>query len=374
MKLLTVIETLGQGGAERVLLNTLPKLKDLGVDCEVAMLFQKDDLKEELEKKGIKVHKLDIRNRWNIVSAVNKLDELVRRGNFDILHAHIFFAHFYTGLLKLRNRNFKSVVTFHNMGYNTYPATTLWRKIRKKIDSYVVNRMIDYRTGVSTAVKEHYKEHLNLRQIDLVHNGFPTDDIHAAVKSTNPFGEFEEKFVVVTPGRLVKEKGHHYLLNSVQKINQRIKSDEILFVIVGKGPLLRIIQDQIATLGLKNVRLAGALPHRDLLNYLNYSDMVIIPSISEGFPMIIGEAMILGKPILTTSVGGIPDFIDQHINGIMVAAKDSEGLADEFYRLYADKERLSRLAENARTKSHGFDINIIAVQWMAIYHTLVNEN
>src|SRR5690606_32428937 len=140
------------------------------VKCEVAMLFHQDNLAGELQEMGVKVHKLNISNRWNVVGVVLKLNKLVKKGEYDVIHAHIFFAHFYTGLLKLVNRKFKSVVTFHNLGYNTYPAITLWKRFRKKLDRIVVNKLIDYRVGVSSAVQEHYRDHLKLKQIDRVFN------------------------------------------------------------------------------------------------------------------------------------------------------------------------------------------------------------
>jgi len=66
MKILSVIESLGIGGAERILVNTLPELQKLGLDCEVVTLFERNDLAEELEEHGIKVHRLNLSYKWNI--------------------------------------------------------------------------------------------------------------------------------------------------------------------------------------------------------------------------------------------------------------------------------------------------------------------
>ena len=165
MRVLSVIETLGNGGAERVLVNTLPELQRLGIECEVAILFDRDDLADELEAKGVKVHRLDLRYRWNVIEGIFKLMVLVKENNYDIIHAHLFFAYFYSGLVKLFNTKVKTVTTFHNLGYDTYPANTMIKKLRKKLDACVVNCLIDHKVAVSSAVKEHYSRHLNIPDV-----------------------------------------------------------------------------------------------------------------------------------------------------------------------------------------------------------------
>ena len=94
IKVLSVIDTLGSGGAERVLVNTLLELSKMGIECEVVILFSKDDLANELKGHGIKVHKLFLSNKWNIFEGMYKLNILVKSSNFDIVHAHLFFLLF----------------------------------------------------------------------------------------------------------------------------------------------------------------------------------------------------------------------------------------------------------------------------------------
>ena len=76
MKILSIIETLGSGGAERVLVNTLPELQKQGIDCEVVILFERDDLAGELEVEGIKVHRLHLSNKWNVIEGISKLKSI----------------------------------------------------------------------------------------------------------------------------------------------------------------------------------------------------------------------------------------------------------------------------------------------------------
>ena len=375
IKLLSVIETLGKGGAERVLVNTLPELRRIGIDCEVAILFDRDDLAHELEAKGIKVHRLGLSYKWNIFEGVSKLHKLVKSNDYDIVHAHLFFAYFYTGLVKMINPKIKTISTFHNLGYNTYPADNILKKLRKRIDAFIVNRFIDKKTAVGGAVKKHYEEHLHVEDIDVIYNSFPLeeigkyeiDDRDEVLKKyvmTSPYDTFS-----ITPGRLVKEKGHKYLLEAIEGLEKDMK---LCHFIVGSGPLENKIVAMVQNMKLDNVILIPSLEQSELFSLIEACDMVVIPSISEAFGLVVGEAMIMKKPIVATNVDGIVEMIENEQEGLLVPPKDSQSLADAMERLYHNKQLCESLAGNATEKIKKFDVKIIAKQWQAYYAEMLN--
>ena len=377
MKILFIIETLGNGGAERVLVNTLPELQKLGIECEVAILFKRDGLAEELEDQGIKVHRLHLSYKWNVVEGISKLNSLLKTNHYDIIHAHLFFAYFYTGLIKIFHPKIKTVTTFHNLGYNTYPANTLLQKLRKKLDAFIVNRLIDKKVAVSTAVKDHFEKHLNIPQVDLIFNSFPLKVIDT-VQDVNKI-EILNKYVDVslydrfsiTPGRLVKEKGHFYLLDAVEQLNRDgIASCQF---IVGSGPLKEKIKKVIEEKKLSNVILLEGLPQEELFALIRACDFVVIPSISEGFPMVVGECMALGKTIVATNISGVQDMMKNGKEGLLVPSQDSKALAEAIAKLYGDKVLQRSLAKNAKEKIKLFDTKIIAKQWKAYYEEMLWE-
>ena len=371
MRVLTIIETLGKGGAERVLVNTLPNLLKHGIQCEVAILFERDDLAVELEAQNIKVHRLNLSNKWNVFEALVKINQLVKHNKFDIVHAHLFFAHFYTGLLSIFNKQYKSVVTFHNLGYNTFPADTPWRKARKMMDSFVVNKLIDKKVAVSTAVKKHYSQHLKIEIVDLIFNAFPITSILKQLEVEIEPLTLNRRYdlLAITPGRIVKEKGHLFLIDAIVKLNEH--NPNIGYLIVGDGPLMPQIKQVVLDKKIDNIYLQGEVSHQRMLELIKISDLVISSSISEGFPMVIGEAMILAKPIVATNVGGTPDFIDDGLNGLLVNSKDSVLLAKTVLKLINDKNLRLQLAENAATKVGEFDIEKIGFRWKAYYEDLI---
>ncbi|WP_373033246.1 glycosyltransferase family 4 protein [Sulfurovum sp.] len=372
MKILSVIETLGKGGAERVLVNTLPALQKLGIECEVAILFETDDLAEELEVQGIKVHHLDLSYKWNVVEGISKLNQLLKNNHYDIIHAHLFFAYFYTGLVKLFHPSIKIVTTFHNLGFDEYPARTFLKKIRKKLDCFIVTKLFDKKTAVSTAVKVHYEKHFHLSNIDVIYNSFPIDEFEQYLQDeTNHTLEKyiqvkNNDFVVLTPGRFVEKKGHKYLIEAIEILNQ--KYSNLIFLFVGRGPL----QNSLKMHAPKNVTFIPEMEHQELMQIYEEVDLIVIPSVYEAFGLVVGEAMIMKKGIVATAVDGIFEMVVNEEEGLLVPAKDSKALAKAIERLYADSALRDSLAENAKEKIKQFDTKIIAKQWKQYYEKMLN--
>lgn len=377
MKILFIIETLGNGGAERVLVNTLPELQKLGITCDVAILFDKDDLANELEAQSIKVHRFNLSYKWNIIEGVYKLNQLLKKNHYDIIHAHLFFAYFYTGLIKLFHPKIKAVTTFHNLTFSLYPPNTLWKKIRLKIERLIVNQFIDHNTACSKAVAEHYKIFLSLPNVDVIYNGFPLKNLHFLYNETLPtlsdlFLLHKPQFVAVTPGRAHIQKGHHYLLEAIQLLDK--SKMDIGFVLIGDGPEYENISVEIKSKKLEKwIVQLHAVQQSELFKIIKKADIVILPSISEGFPMVIGEAMSLGKPIIATAVSGIPELIEDGKEGILVPSREPIQLLKSIEVMVASSQTRVELARNAKTKIKEFDLNNIVQQWKLFYEKILNE-
>jgi len=373
IKLLSIIETLGKGGAERVLVNTLPKLQKQGIDCEVAILFERDDLAIELEEQGIKVHRLLLSHKWNVIEGVSKLNKLLKTNDYDIIHAHLFFSYFYTGLTTVFNPKIKILTTFHNLGFDEYPANTLVKKIRKKLDRLIVTKLFDRTTAVSRAVKEHYAKHFSTNDIDVIFNSFPIDDFEK-YQQEESYSLLEKHlhiektdFVVLTPGRFVEKKGHKYLIEAIKVLN--LKHSNLIFVFVGKGSLLNSLKDQAPS----NVKFIYEVQHAELMKIYKEVDLIVIPSVYEAFGLVVGEAMIMEKPIVATNVDGIIEMVTNEKEGLLVPSKDSQALAQAIERLYDDEPLRKFLAKNAKKKIKLFDTKIIAKQWKVYYEEMLKS-
>jgi glycosyltransferase involved in cell wall biosynthesis len=369
MKILNIIESLGQvGGAEQALLNLLPELQARGLECEVAVLWPPYTLAADFEKKGIKVHRLDIPHRWAVIKGTLKLAELLKKRNFDIIHAHLFFAEFYTALTYPIVPSPRRVVSFHNLAYDTHPADTIWKKFRKQMQSFLLRYGTHSQLGVSTAVAEHYSAHLNLQNVKVIHNAFPILNLPDEQEKVRArYGIAPNEFVMIMPGRLSPEKNHNILLQALTILKQRNLRPHLL--IIGDGPLRdslhnKIVQEQL----LEQVILHKAIPHEELLSLVHSLDISVITSTSEGFPLAPAEAMALAKPVIATNVGGVTDLIENGVSGLLIPSGDAVSLADKIAQLMKNTKLRERLGQAGRKRIETcFSVDVIAKRYMEYY-------
>jgi glycosyltransferase involved in cell wall biosynthesis len=379
MKILHVIESLSIGGAEQVLVNLLPKLCDRGLNCEVAALWSPYTLASQLESQNIPVHCLNIPSRWSILTANFKLNKLLRQKQYDIIHAHLFFSDFYTALSYPLFPSARRVVSFHNLAYASYPANSLWKKFRKHMHSFLIRNCIDAQIGVSTAVAEHYANHLKLKNVNVIHNGFSIDDLYSSARLNKKeiqarYQIYSHDFVIIVPGRLVPEKDHDGLLQAIKILNKKNLYPKVL--IFGNGPLRcwiynKLLKDKL----FGRIVLYDAIPHEELMNVIQVADIFVLPSIYEGFGLAPAEAMAMAKPVIATSVGGLTDLIENDVSGILVPPKDANSLANAIAQLMKDDYKREQLGKAARKRIETcFSIDVIADHYVSFYNHILTNN
>jgi len=387
MRILYVIESLGRGGAERALVNLLPALQARGIECEVAVLWSEVavlgspyPLASELEKRGIQVHYLNLHHRWSIIEGIAKMVVLLRKGHFDIVHAHLFFAEFYTALSCPLVPLPRRVVSFQNLGYTAYPANTLWKKFRKRMHSFLIRYCTQFQIGCSTAVAKHYSAHLKLQNVKVIYHLFPVDELQPNPKLDKAkvrarYNVTPDEFVIIMPGRFVPEKNHSGLLEALRLLKQRNLRPRLL--IVGEGPLKDLLRQKLVDEQLlEQVVLHDMIPkHEELMRVVQAMDIFVMPSISEGFPLAPAEAMALEKPVLATSVGGLTELIENKVSGLLVPPGDASSLADKIAQLMADPALRERLGQGGRKRIETcFSLEMCADHYVNYYKTIVAHN
>jgi glycosyltransferase involved in cell wall biosynthesis len=370
--LLAVSESLGRGGAEQALVNMLPALQLRGCRCEVVALHPPYTLAPDLERAGITVHRLEMTHRWVIAQGVSRLARLLRRRRYDIVHGHLFFAGLYVALTRPLMPHVQRVVTFHNLGYDSFPADTLWLKARKRLDAWLMRHWIDRRVAVSSAVATHYARHLGVSSIDVIPNGFPMhelaiDPLIDRTEILRAYGFVPDDCVLLLCGRLIPEKGHRYFLEALDMLRQRGQRPRAL--IVGDGPLHDEIAAEIQRRKLDGqVRLVPAVTHDQLLRLMQACDLVVSASTHEGFPLVPGEAMALSRPLVATRAGGSTDLVEDGVSGLLVPPADPRALADSIGRLLTAADQRERLGRAARRRiEERFSTDKIADVWMQYY-------
>jgi glycosyltransferase involved in cell wall biosynthesis len=183
---------------------------------------------------------------------------------------------------------------------------------------------------------------------------------------------FEEKIRMIgTIGNLGTEKGHIYLLEAAKQILDVVK--DLKFVIIGNGQLRKQLEEKSEELGIKeHVIFMGQ--RKDIPELLMAMDIFVLPSIKEGLPIALLEAMAAKRPVIATRVGAIPKVIENKDVGVLVEPKDITGLRDAVVNLINDPERRSLLArEGFRKVCSDFSSDEMGKQYLKLYKEIIHS-
>ena len=204
-----------------------------------------------------------------------------------------------------------------------------------------------------------------------IHNGI---DVGKARVRRDPrllrreLGVDDDALLIGTIGRLAPVKAHNDLLLAAQRILRR--RPEARFLFVGDGPLRNELLTSAVQLGIDRACLFTG-SRQDTFDLLAAMDVFVLPSLHEGVPMALLEAMILGKAVVATAVGGVPEVVQNRMTGILVPRHDDRALADACLELAAD-ERLARSLGLAarRAVADRFSHDVSGGALMNVYRSL----
>lgn len=206
---------------------------------------------------------------------------------------------------------------------------------------------------IITLTKQEKKDHLRFKiapdeKFTVIHSGidltaFPDAGINAPAMREK-LGIPPEAFVVGTAGRLTPIKGQKYLLEAAAIISPQIP--DIFFVFLGDGELAPELGKMVSSLGIKNVMFLGW--RQDVPEVMSTFDIFVLPSLNEGMGKVLVEAMALGKPIVASDVGGIPDLVIHNHNGLLVPPADVEGLANSINVLLHDPIKRKEMGDRGK--------------------------
>jgi glycosyltransferase involved in cell wall biosynthesis len=177
------------------------------------------------------------------------------------------------------------------------------------------------------------------------------------------------KKILLSVGNLVDIKGHTYLVDAMKIVAKR-RHDTIL-VVVGTGSLKENLQRKARKLSLNGkILFIGEKEHREIPLWMNACDLFVLPSLGEGFPTVIPEAMACGKPIIGTSVGGVPEAISSNELGTLVPSRDSEALSQAIL----EGLNCEWSQEEILNKAKNYSWNSIIKQILAVYDKVLLKN
>ncbi|WP_037306753.1 glycosyltransferase [Ruegeria halocynthiae] len=341
IRLLYIIDSLRIGGAETLLLDLLDAAQKRGDQVKVAY-FTPGPLEAEVARRGVEAVRLSqhgLRDPRALLRALR----LTRDWDPHIVHTHLIKSDL-VGQLAARLLSRRRVITLHN--------TDPWRKKRVLSGIY---RTLTSGADACLAVTENVADHVahyggyDRDQIEVVQNGVDLDRFaagQAQPMDLTQFGVPENAVVLAKIGRVTAQKDHENFLQAISLLRDRNLNLHVL--IVGDGELSGVVQERARSLGLGDDQLTFTGNLRDMPALLAAIDIFVLASKWEGLPMALLEAMASEVPVVSTAVGGIPDLINDGVNGMLVAPSDPSALAGALEHMIADADARRLLGEVGR--------------------------
>lgn len=291
-------------------------------------------------------------------SAIGALVRLIESERIDLVHLHGYSSANF-GRMAARRAGVPAVVHEHAI---------LKVQPHQFAADWLLRGRTDVAIAVSGAVKRFVVEGRSVppERVRIINNGVSLDrfvsvDPAVVAARRRDLGIPDGAPVAGTMTRLREEKGNRYFIEAAAHVCTRFP--DARFLIAGDGPLRDELQAQARSLGVADrVIFAGFC--EDVPVLLGLIDVKVIPSLTEGFPLALVEAMAAGKAIVSTDVGGIKEVAVDGENALLVPPADGRALGEKIAAVFSDPALRSRLATNARRESakYGIDRNVAALQ------------
>ena len=368
-RVLHVITSLERGGAENHLLALLTHADHATFEFETAVLRGEGELVSVFREAGLGVHLLKARSRFDPF-ALRRLVSLLRRGKYDIVHSHLFRADIFASLAvaQLGERAPLLVSTRHNDD-------------RFFLNPFVgiVHYAISARQDLIIAISDHIARFTVSRgvrdpaRVRRVYHGMEPTVTKALERDgqriRGELGLRPDDFLVGNVGRLALQKGQRHLIAAMPLLLERVPRAHA--VIAGRGDLEDYLRDLALEVGVADrVHVLG--PRRDVPALMHAIDVFAMPSIWEGFGLVLLEAMAAGRPIVASRVATIPEIVVDGVTGVLVPAGDPVALAEALAGLAHAPERARAIGEAGRQRlRNNFSIDKMVGDTELLYRELI---
>lgn len=294
----------------------------------------------------------------------NRLMQFLLEKNIDIIHSHLENADILVS--RFNSSKIPQITTIH--GPHLTRSESTFKKWKAKIRRGALHNM-DKIIFVSNWLFNNFNNIMPIQDKSVViRNGIKLSDFQ---KNLIPTQKLKGKFNLLFPGGARSAKGGDILIETVHKIKNKMPNIHLYIALNVPGD--HLLRKMVKNYKLEqNVTFSGFMPVQDYRRLLNSVDILVTPSKEEGFGIVILEAMALGKPIVTTRVGGIPEVIKNRRNGIFVE-RNSDEIANAILYLYKNENKREEMKKNNIQDVKKFDWNTITDKYIDVYKKILAE-
>ncbi len=361
-----LIATLDIGGAERQLVELVKRIDKKKFNPVVCCLTRGGPLEKELKDAKIKYFILGKKFKFDF-SVIFNLIPILKQENIQILHTWMFTSNAFGRVA--------GIIAKIPIIIAEEQCVDIWKnKFHLFIDktlSYFTDKII----CVSEGVKNFYyqRAYIPLDKMITIYNGIKIyDNVNIDTgKKKEEFGIIANDKVITTVGRLAPQKGIEYLLYAVPILLESLPKTK--FLIVGEGAERNKLENLARKLNIsKNVIFTGL--RNDIKEILAVTDVFVLPSLFEGFPNVIMEAMLAGKPVVATEIPGIDELAVNGKTGFLVPPKDVNSLASAIIALLKNPKEGKKMGIKGRQRIEKyFSINETVRETEELYKVLIKS-
>jgi glycosyltransferase involved in cell wall biosynthesis len=352
MRILHVIQEMRTGGAERIVVPLAHGAMAHGHN--VALAAAPGPLAEEL---GIKRFPMPLvrRRPSAIPGAALALRRALHAWNADLVHCHNPGMAAATALATLRGRHPHALVSVHGVPDEDWASATRVLRISGL-------PAVACGPGVEGALADG-----GYAAIATIPNAVgPAPQPAERATLERDWGLDPKHTLIVSVGRLVPQKNQALAVRALAHV------PAATLVIVGEGPLADELKGEAADAGVADrVVFAGLRP--DARAILGAADVVVLPSVWEGLPLVALEALAAGRPIVATAVRGLRELLTDEVDALLVEANDEHALAKALRRLLTDPGLARRLGENAHARASDFSEEKMVESYLDLYSKLARR-
>jgi glycosyltransferase involved in cell wall biosynthesis len=373
LRILFLIDSLGMGGAERLMVPYLHAFVSAGFQPRVCAFQVRDGnpLAQDIEQVGVSVDVLPVRNLRNL-DTLPRLLRYMREQYVDVLHTQLEFANTF-GTIAARILGIPSVCTLHTMDMFPKRSRAYWRtQIMQQTLRHFCSRII----AVSEETRQYHIRlaHFSPEKIVTLYNGinlapFEAVGMQERQAVRQEFQIPQDAPVLATVAVLRQPKGIQYMLEALPRILEAVP--DARYLVVGDGEHRAVLQGMAQTYGIaEQVIFAGT--RKDVPAMLAASDIFVLPTLTEALPTVLAEAMGTQKPIIASAVGGVPEMVIPERNGLLVPPADPAPLAEACIRLLRDPAQAQMMGKTGRMIARErFEITVQAQRLGTLYQEVL---
>jgi len=359
-----LLENLNVGGAQKVVSRLVRSLDATRFEPIVCTITPGGALEAEIASRGIEVVSLDARVGKLPVRLILKVGKAIKRYGVRILQSHLFIPNVWSAFAP-GARGTRFVTTEHELGG--------WKRLRHCIFEQAAYNRSDAAVFVSEAVRDSAlsRHKIGAEKIHVIPNGVDIDapDAAAAAEVRRELGLTQEAPLLLTVGRLSVEKGHAVLLAALAKLRQR--HPEVRLAMVGTGALEADLRSCASELHIEEaVRFLGQ--RHDVGAVMSAADVFVLPSLEEGMPLTLLEAMGKGLPCVCSDVGGVGEVVEDGASGLLVQRARPGLLAERLLEVLDNVDLRQRLGRSAaETIGRRFTVERMTGDYERLYESLL---